>query len=184
MKNAKKETLQLDFGFDSVVVKKTPDKDEKSKQKVDFVFDMMDCLSSPVIVFPGPWRDAIPKDLLDTITLSRLFCLMKGEQMASFPEVVAYMMPRTFESPMAGEWVNIYTWAGAQYFGMFKEGNKQFEGIAPEQLSDYEQDLLNKLRKWIYDKRRGALKTKMSTEKKQRKPSLAGDENNQQDLFD
>jgi hypothetical protein len=30
--------------------------------------------------------------------------------------------------------------------------------IAPQELSDYEMGMLNNLRKWIYDKRRKALK--------------------------
>ena len=46
------------------------------------------------------------------------------KQMASITEVIAYMMPRTFEAPMPSEWVNIYTWVGLQYANQFK-GNEQ-----------------------------------------------------------
>jgi hypothetical protein len=89
--------------------------------------------------------------------------LMQGERMASLTEVVIYMMPRTFESPMPGEWANIYTWCGLQYAKTFKNAG-QLEAmmeIAPEKLSDYEQTLLKRLRVWIYDKRRKALKVKL-----------------------
>ena len=159
------EVVQLDFGFDSqpVLAKKTTVKSTK-KHRNDFVFDFMDCLESPVIVYTSPWQDAVPKDLLKNITLSRLFCLMSGKKMASLTEVIAYMMPRTFESPLHSEWTNIYTWCGLQYASRFKSANQKndmviaIKDIAPETLSDYEQSLLRDLRVWIYDKRRQALK--------------------------
>lgn len=53
---------QLDFGFEL-----EPATDPKSipksikKAQSDFVFDFMDCLSSPIIVYPSAWQDAVPK---------------------------------------------------------------------------------------------------------------------------
>ena len=174
--------LQLDFGFDC----KPPDKEKPSKpnknHKQDFVFDMMDALTSPVIVFNAAWKDTIPAGLLNNITIARMICLMKGEQMASLTEVVAYMMPRTFESPMAYEWVNIYTWAGTQHGQMFMncEQRKAMAEIAPGSLSDYEQSLLNHLRQWIYTKRRESLKVKLKAEK----PAKVKPGTTQSNLFD
>lgn len=155
------KVVQFDFGFDCkpISVKEKVVKPTK-KDKSDFVFDFMDCLASPIIVFKSAWQDTIPKDILGRIKLSRLICSMTQEKMASFTETLAYMMPRTFEAPMPTEWVNIYTWLGLQYVIQFK--NKGQLGamveIAPKELSEYEMGLLNNLRKWIYDKRRQALK--------------------------
>jgi hypothetical protein len=182
-----KELLQLDFGFQSEPINPKPRPKSKSRAKADFVFDFMDCLTSPVIVFKSAWQDAIPNDLLKKITMARMLSLMAGEQMASLTEVVAYMMPRTFEAPMHTEWVNIYTWCGLQYANVFNNADQRKEmatamrEIAPDKLSDYEQGLLNDLRRWIYDKRRKALKESLKSEK-QSKPNVITAE--QKHLFD
>ncbi|RED44706.1 hypothetical protein [Seonamhaeicola aphaedonensis] len=164
--------LQLDFGFDIDPVQNQKNiKTNTKKAKSDFVFEFMDALTSPIIIYNTAWQDAIPKDLLERITISRMLCLMKGEKMASITETVAYMMPRTFEAPMSSEWCNIYTWCGLQYATQFNSENKKkamieaMEGIAPKTLSDYEQVLLKRLRLWIYEKRRKALKASMKNDK-------------------
>ncbi|NDV15740.1 hypothetical protein GO009_06845 [Muricauda sp. TY007] len=92
-------------------------------------------------------------------------------------------MPRTLEAPVPTEWVNIYTWCGLQYAKTFKHAG-QLEAmveIAPEKLSSYEETLLKRLRIWIYDKRRKALKERLKadTTKSGRKISAT-----QQNLFD
>ncbi len=178
MENPK--TLQLDFGFEIKPIPKEQRKpvNEKKAQE-DFVFLFMDCLTSPVIVFPSAWQDAIPKNLLGNVTMSRLLCQLSGEQMASLTEVVAYMMPRTFESPMPYEWVNIYSWSGLQYAKQFKseEEVKCMEEIVPKTLSEYEMGLLNHLRIWIYDKRRKALKARLKDTKKTKIASTPIQEN-------
>ena len=153
--------VQLDFGFECEpistkvkVVKPT------KKNKSDFVFDFMDCLISPIIVFKSAWQDTIPKDILGGIKLSRIICSMTKEKMASLTETLAYIMPRTYEAPMPMEWVNIYTWLGLHY-AMRSKNKGQSDAmieIAPKELSDYEKELLKSLRLWINDKRRQALK--------------------------
>lgn len=153
--------VQLDFGFECkpIVIDKKVVKQTK-KVKDDFVFDILDCLSSPIIVFKSAWQDAIPKDLLGNIKLSRLMCSISHKKMASLTEALAYMMPRTFEAPMPTEWVNIYTWLGLQYakHALNKDQLEAMSDIAPKELSDYETGLLNNLRDWIYHQRRQALK--------------------------
>lgn len=155
------QVVQLDFGFE---VKLEPLKEKvvkpTDKDKNDFVFDFMDCLTSPIIVFKSAWQDAIPKDILGRIKLSRIICSMAKENMASLTETLVYIMPRTYEAPMPTEWVNIYTWLGLQYAIRFKkeEQLKAMTEIAPKELSDYEKGLLKNLRVWIYEKRRKALK--------------------------
>ena len=88
--------------------------------------------------------------------------------MASYAEVIAYIMPRTLEAPMPSEWVNIYTWVGLQYAKECNNKNQipAMEEIAPKNLSDSEHGLLNDLRRWIYDKRRKALKERLKDSSK------------------
>ena len=112
------------------------------------------------------------------ITMAR----MRGGHMASLTEVVAYMMPRTFESPMPSEWVNIYTWCGLKYAKTSKKTGQMeaMEEVAPKQLSEYEMGLLKRLRVWIYEKRRKALKDSLKTST----PKSSGPSpNNQGGLF-
>ncbi|WP_346880893.1 hypothetical protein [uncultured Algibacter sp.] len=159
MENLK--VVQFDFGFECkpILAKEKVVKPTK-KHKSDFVFDFMDCLASPIIVFKSAWQDTIPKEILGRIKLSRIICSMTGDKMASLTETLAYMMPRTYEAPMQTEWTNIYTWLGLQY-AMQNNSKNQLEAmieIAPKELSDYEKGLLKNLRLWIYDKRRKALK--------------------------
>lgn len=167
--------LQLDFGFE---VKPTLTKEKvrkrTKKDKNDFVFDFMDCLASPIIVFKSAWQDTIPKDILGRIKLSRIICSMTKEKMASLTETLAYIMPRTYEAPMPTEWVNIYTWLGLQYVIQFKNNDQlsAMTEIAPSELSEYEIGLLNNLRRWIYDKRRKALKEKLKSAEKSEKKIL------------
>lgn len=167
MENLK--NVQLDFGFECepLQVQKRTLKSNK-KRTNDFVFNMMDCLSSPIIVFKSAWQDAIPQDILKNVKSSRLLSSMQQEEMASLTEALAYMMPRTYEAPLPTEWVNIYTWLGLQYASQFKnkeQANAMTE-IAPIKLSEYEMGLLNNLRRWIYDKRRKALKDELKSSKK------------------
>ena len=177
--------VQLDFGFELESTKTPiPNLGPKSFKKAqsDFVLDFMDLLQSPIIVYPSQWRDAVPKDLLNNITMARMLTQMRGEHMASFTEVVAYMMPRTFEAPMPGEWVNIYTWCGLQHAKTFKKTGqiKAMEEVAPQQLSEYEMGHLKRLRIWIYEKRRQAIKDTM---KASIRLDTESSPNNQGELF-
>lgn len=163
------KTVQLDFGFECEPIRaKEKILKRNKKRDNDFVINFMDCLTSPIIVFKSAWQDVIPKDLLKNIKLSRLLCSMQHEEMASLTEALAYMMPRTYEAPMSTEWVNIYTWLGLQYASQFKNNNQlgAMKEIAPKELSEYEMGLLSNLRRWIYDKRRKALKEKLKEAKK------------------
>ena len=153
--------LQLDFGFDIPAKEDIP---QSKPSKSDYVFDLMDCISSPIMVFNTSWP--LPADLLKIIHETRMVSMLKHEELASIPEVVAYMMPRTFEAPMPYEWTNIYTWCGMEYVRQYRNiPDLDDRQIAPEKLTDYEQGLLKHLRSWIYDKRRKALKNRLKVSK-------------------
>ena len=75
--------VQLDFGFDCepLQVKKKASK-SNTKQTNDFVFNFMDCPTSPIIVFKSAWQDVIPEDILKNIKPSRLLCAVQQQEMA------------------------------------------------------------------------------------------------------
>ncbi|WP_075344112.1 hypothetical protein [Tenacibaculum agarivorans] len=182
------EFLQLDFGFnDEPTPKKATIIEQPSKKdSEEFVFTFMDCLTAPVIVYPSQWQSAIPKHVLENITISRMFTLMSGEKMASLTETLAYMIPRTFEHPLPYGWTNIYTWLGFQYVKSFKrELVEMTKEVAPEQLSRDEERDLKHLRIWIYEKRVKALKERMKSIRKEevKKTPVQKDKTDTMNLF-
>lgn len=173
---------QLDFGFDCPpLTEKTKAQESKKVESKDFVFDLMDCMTSPIIVFESAWKDSIPEEMLKNVKLSRLISSLRNKEMASYTEALVYIMPRTYEAPLAMEWVNIYTWLGLQYALQHKskEQSEAASEIAPKELSDYEKGLLDNLRRWIYDQRRKALKARL----KESNPNIANDSKIEQETL-
>jgi hypothetical protein len=127
------------------------------KDQEEFVFHFMDILSAPVLTHTTSWADAIPPRLMKIITMARLKAGLQKEQLATFPEVTAFMITRTFEAPMDHDWTEIYTFVSCtvceEYFG-----EDHWSQVCPDKrLNDYQQDLLLRLRRWIYEKRRLAV---------------------------
>lgn len=131
----------------------------------DYSFDLMDALSAPVMTFSQQWADSIPERVLKAIPMGRMVQLMKREEKASDPEIVAYLITRSFEAPMDHDWADIYTHICCKVCQDFW-GEDSWEKVhAPRELSDWPQRLLNDLRIFIYEKRRKALKAKLKCDK-------------------
>lgn len=128
------------------------------KETRDAAFDLTDALQSPIITWPSPWQADIPAQVLEIIPIARMAALIEGQEMATLPEVVAYMMPRTMESPLDRDWANIYLYVAREYMVTYRKADPSSMDFAPAELDDYETDLLTRLRVWIYQKRRGYLK--------------------------
>tara|TARA_B100000949_G_scaffold98399_1_gene87864 strand:+ start:346 stop:840 length:495 start_codon:yes stop_codon:yes gene_type:complete len=135
------------------------------REEAKYVFDLMDALTAPVITFSTSWADMIPKNLKSNIYMARMLALMKGEETATIPEVVAYLMTRGFEAPMHGEWVNIVTWCAAKYQREYEHKEPPPGMVQREELSRDEERLLKMLRRDIYESRRKALKEKLKRPK-------------------
>ncbi len=160
------EVLQLQFDFDQPIAIKTinePQMEPSSKAQDMFVFEFLDLLAAPIITYSASWADGIPGELKEAIKGARLIAGLKKEETATIPEVVAYMITRTYEAPMSREWTNIYLWASAKYMKQSKRKTDEDlkEIAAPSELNEYEQSLLKKLRKWIYEQRRKYVKESM-----------------------
>ena len=57
--------VQLDFEFEcEPEFKQKKSSKSNKKRNNDFVFNFMDCLTSPIIVFKSAWKDTIPRDIL------------------------------------------------------------------------------------------------------------------------
>jgi hypothetical protein len=123
-------------------------------------FDIMDALRAPLLTHSHSWSDAIPQRVKDIVVQARMVALTKGEDMATIPETVAFVMTRTFDGPMDHDWSEIYLYISKQMMDEYFGGDKvdwSDMHILPS-LSNYQTGLLNDLRRWIYRKRREALK--------------------------
>jgi hypothetical protein len=74
-------------------------------------------LAGPIITGGREWRYTIPNWVWQAIAIDRLDTILeevdKGEtgKLATPSEVLAVMMPITFEVPLSWEWNNVYLWA-------------------------------------------------------------------------
>jgi len=152
---------QMQFDFEDLEVLQKP----AMKREVDgFVFDLMDVITSPLITYSTSWADCIPESLKIDVCMAKMISALKKEYTASIPEVVAYMMTRTLEAPMQREWVNIYCYCTTIYAKEWMK-KKLPKDVAVNEIDEYEQSLLKRLRDWIYEKRRQYVKDKLKTQR-------------------
>lgn len=160
---------QLDFFTIDQDTAPVVTKKPRRKRESQHEFDLMDALTAPVITWPSPWQLDIPDDVMGAISMARMVALMKGEEMATIPEVVAYLMPRSSEAPMSRECANIYLYVSREYLINYRSVKAEVVDFAPTELDDYEQELLLRLRRWIWEKRRSALKERDRARKRAEK---------------
>lgn len=147
---------------------KKPVKDNVS----NFAFDVTDALSAPIVSFPSPWNADIPKEVINNIPIARMCALMQGEQFATIPECVAYIMPACLEFPLNHMWAQIYLHVSTLYVRNFRKQEVP-DDIRVEELTDnYHKRLLLDLRRWIYERRRKHLKLRIKTQDKQAKTQV------------
>lgn len=134
----------------------------------DLITEMM----RPKVHWPSSWAEDTPKWLGEQIVIDRVVQLMKEGRtgMATYSEVVFYMMPRTMDAPLDGDWVEIYCWAGKQVMG--DKAGIAWEDIAPKELSEHQRSELDRLRRWIWQTSVKALKKKEGAEDRESRRAL------------
>jgi hypothetical protein len=74
-------------------------------------------IAGPVIVHRGAWSDCIPSWIFRAIAIDRLKLIFDELELgivgklATPAEVVAVMMPASYEAPMKSRWTDVYLWA-------------------------------------------------------------------------
>lgn len=134
--------------------------------KKDYIFEILDALSAPMLTFSQLWVGAIPQRLLDIIKLSRMCALKKGEQLATYPECVIYLYTCALEAPMDSDWTDIYVHLTCQTLADWFNEDHWDEVKTPKQLSEWLAGKLIGLRRHIYNKRREILKQRLKSEEK------------------
>src|SRR5664279_4108771 len=112
----------------------------KSSSKIveDEVFDLVDALQSPVLTHDHAWADYIPDRLIKIIPMARMKSLISHEKFASLAETCAFMMTRTFNSPMTSEWSEIYLHVSCHTCQEWWNEDHWKELDAHKELSDYD----------------------------------------------
>ncbi|MFN6474045.1 MAG: hypothetical protein RMY36_030820 [Nostoc sp. SerVER01] len=74
-------------------------------------------IAGPVITHRSAWMDCIPPWIFKAIAIDRLKLVFEEHQkgivgsLATPAEVVAVMMPASYEAPMGSRWTDVYLWA-------------------------------------------------------------------------
>lgn len=127
-----------------------------SNRKVDgWIDDVVGALCDPIIVYPSGWEDTLPENIKKQIPLERLIMNIKVMKEGGVPvgdtEALAYMYPRTMESPLTDQWYRIYMYVFNQAM-KFKKTEVP-EDLKSEKLTDYDMRQLDDLKRWIYEQR-------------------------------
>ncbi len=131
--------------------------------------ELAGALTDPIIVWPiGGWGDSLPDKIKGDITIHRMLQLMKNEEgVATWPEVCAYLFTVTLERPVSREWTDIYIYAMNQYMG-----DSMPADVKKESLDQYEMQLLDRFRRWLWDARHKARKQRCKEEGSSQEPGI------------
>ena len=146
---------------------------EPTEKKVDgWIETSVGALCDPIIVYPSGWEDTLPDWIKPQITLERLIMNMKvTREGKGVPvgdtEALAYIYPRTLDSPMTEQWTRIYMYVFNQAMKMKK--TEVPEDLKTEHLTDYDMQQLDDLKRWIYQKRVDHRKEKARARRQQAK---------------
>ncbi len=150
-----------------------------------WIGDLVGALCDPIIVYPSGWQDMLPDWIKPRITMERLIMNMKVTKEGGVPvgdtEALAYMFPRTMEAPMSEQWFRIYMYVFTQAM-KFKKTEVP-EDLKSDELSQYDMQQLDDLKRFIYDRRVKNRKDKARLEKGE-KVKKEEPEDNPQYAFD
>ncbi|KKL87971.1 hypothetical protein LCGC14_1929390 [marine sediment metagenome] len=132
-----------------------PAQSRSAKKGDEWIDDLVGALTDPIIVYPSGWQDTLPDWIKPQITLERIIMNIRVSKEGGVPvgdtEALAYIYPRTMESPMNEQWVRIYMYVFNQAMKLKK--TEVPEDLKSEKLSDYDMEHLNELKGWIYQRR-------------------------------
>ena len=156
------------------------------------ISDIVGVFTDPILVFPGGWGDTLPDWLKSTITLERLMSnvgdLKTGEMTGTDAEACAYLMTASLTFPFDHDWTKIYLYIAGKTYTRWRtkeSGVEMPEDIRVESLNDEQMRDLNRLKAWIYEKRKTARLDRDRVERRQkREEEAAATEAAQPALFD
>jgi len=158
----------------------------KTDRKGDgWISDLAGAICDPVIIHRCSWgtRDMIPDWLAGQIKIDRLLELAVANKENRAPigtdsEALAYMIPRSMESPMGSDWNDIYLYLATHVIEHSPDKKMEVPAdIRHETISDYQMNyLLRPLKHWIYEKKTEHRKEKARGERLQAKEQAEKEE--------
>jgi len=112
-------------------------------------------LADPLVIYPSGWDLSLPEWLRQAVTEERLARLATGDGdglpasagLATLAEALAYLYCAGLTVPLSHEWAEIYGNLAARY--MADRGATLPEDMQPRDFTDYEERLLDELRRDI-----------------------------------
>ena len=156
------------------------------------ISDIVGVFTDPILVFPGGWGDSLPEWIKPAITMERLMENMKalkGEEMTGTDaEACAYLYTVSLTQSMDHDWTQIYLYIAGKVYERHRtkeSGVTMPADIAVDKLDDEQMRDLDRLKAWIYEKRKTARLDRDRAERRQkREEEAAATEAAQPALFD
>jgi hypothetical protein len=148
----------------------------KNRTEVDkAITEIVGAIHDPIIVMPNGWGDTLPKELKDRISLDRLIAnmigLQTGNMTATDAEACAYLYTASLEAPMDHDWAQIYLYVSTRFLESSRrhlgDEGKVSEDIRVTEITKYQQDKLDHLKRWIYERRVKHRKDRAHSEEKE-----------------
>jgi len=164
----------------------------EERQAEKGISEIIGAITDPIIVFPGGWGDTLPDWLKTAITLERLIMNMrviKGEEMTGTDaEACAYLYTASLTQPMGHDWTQIYLYIATKVYEKQRtpqSGVTMPKDVRVESLNRNQEDDLNRLKGWIYQRRAQARQdSDRSDRREKRKKAAAEKEQMHPKLFD
>lgn len=144
------------------------------------ISEIVGALTDPILVFPGGWGGTLPDWLKTAITLERLvenMKVIKGEEMTGTDaEACAYLYTASLTQPLDHDWAQIYLYIATKVYEKQRtpqSGVTMPEDIRVESLNRNQEDDLNRLKRWIYERRAKARQECDRGERRQKKEEKA-----------
>ena len=156
------------------------------------ISDIVGVFTDPILVFPGGWGDSLPEWIKPAITMERLMENMKalkGEEMTGTDaEACAYLYTVSLTQSMDHDWTQIYLYIAGKVYERHRtkeSGVTMPADIAVDKLNDEQMRDVDRLKAWIYEKRKTARLDRDRAERRQkREEEAAATEAAQPALFD
>ena len=128
---------------------------DTSKTAEKDIPELVNAFTDPIIAYPSPWTEYIPRWVKEQVRIERLVMnlkILRGEQpTGTDAEALAYLIPASLEHPFDRDWADIYMYLVTTVYT--KAGKKLPENIRVETLSEHLMQKLDHFKSWLYQQR-------------------------------
>jgi len=126
---------------------------------------LVEVFTAPLVVMPGGWGESLPEWIKGEITLQRMVRLMKGDDdLATDAEATAYLYTASLTNPIGRDWTEIYCYLVNKL--MSAKGSPVPDDVRVEKLTDYQEEELRGLKRWIRERQHKVLNERKKVEKR------------------